>query len=402
MMMHGGIGRVIKPVGLSNSTGFWLLMSYRTKISGHRKAQKTCVWRQMKMIFKRNLAMIASRASIYEEHNNIIWMVSNRNAVLLKLDLNIGQIIEAYKIPYERELEYGYISIIKNENSLFIFPYNAKNMIVFNVFLKSFSVIEMPLEEKYKNINGKIRSVCKYRNYLYIVGASLPNVYEYDINKGGFRKVYEVDNEDRFTIAESVLKDGILYVPESERNIIHKIDVCNRNVKDLHFENSDTEGVTAITCHDNKIYFATRSGNIYRLNGKEEFNDCGKVSDDYIYRINAYDSNLLFFELFKGNVILLDLGKKQRYVLNCEKDQEEMKFKGSKIEMVVRKDNELIYQKRMTGELYRINLLQNEITKIDVMINEDIKDKLVKFELEGNSTIKEGEHISLLDFLDNI
>ena len=79
-----------------------------------------------------------------------------------------------------------------------------------------------------------------------------------------------------------------------------------------------------------------------------------------------------------------------------------MKFKGSKIEMVVRKDNELIYQKRMTGELYRINLLQNEITKIDVMINEDIKDKLVKFELEGNSTIKEGEHISLLDFLDNI
>ena len=100
MMMHGGIGRVIKPVGLSNSTGFWLLMSYRTKISGHRKAQKTCVWRQMKMIFKRNLAMIASRASIYEEHNNIIWMVSNRNAVLLKLDLNIGQIIEAYKIPY--------------------------------------------------------------------------------------------------------------------------------------------------------------------------------------------------------------------------------------------------------------------------------------------------------------
>ena len=160
--------------------------------------------------------------------------------------------------------------------------------------------------------------------------------------------------------------------------------------------------MTAITCHDNKIYFATRSGNIYRLNGKEEFNDCGKVSDDYIYRINAYDSNLLFFELFKGNVILLDLGKKQRYVLNCEKDQEEMKFKGSKIEMVVRKDNELIYQKRMTGELYRINLLQNEITKIDVMINEDIKDKLVKFELEGNSTIKEGEHISLLDFLDNI
>lgn len=354
------------------------------------------------MIEKRNLALTVSRASVYEKYNNVVWMVSNRSAVLLKLDLNINRIIEAYKIPTEINMEYGYISMIEKNNSLFIFPYNERNIVIFNIHQKEFSIIEIPLEAKYKKTTNMIGCICEQEEYIYIIGAELPFVYEYDINKKNFRKLYENDYEGRFTIADSMILNGILYVPESERNIIHKIDIKQGSEVSLYFDKTDVEGITSFTCWNNKMYFATRSGNIYRLNDKGEFSDCGKVSDDYIYRVNVYDSRLFFFELFKGNVNLLDLEKNQKHVLNCVEEQEKMNFKGSKIEMVIKKDHEIIYQKRSTGELYRIDVLRNEITKIDVIINEDIKDKLVKFELESDSTIKEGENISLLDFLDNI
>lgn len=350
----------------------------------------------------KKLGITVSRAAVLDETEKAIWMVTNRSSFLLKVDLITNEIIEGYKIPCELKKEYKYISMARRGDDLYISPYNGDKLGIFSLQNKNFTMVDIPLDVKHKHVDCKFESVCAYENCIYLVGANIHIILKYDIEKKRFENLYEDNLDGRFTGTSSLLRDGILYVPEYERNIIHKVDVCTGEDVTLSFESDGLKGITSIDCKNKDIYIACRNGNILLLKNTE-FKICGNNSGNYLYALNiSKDNSLVFFDLFSGQVMRLDKNGIKRlklpYLSKCMDENKTC----SKIEMVINTTEYLLFQARITGEFFKIDLSTFDISRVDIKIHENIRSRLIKAALQCSDFVVEGDPISLPDFLNNI
>lgn len=211
-MMHGGIVKVIKPVGLSNSTGFYrsIYGEYDSRVDDMMKLlAKDCV-----------------------QDGKDYYFIALELNLLFKLNIENGKIEIVGSIPESKVVKkefMGALCIWKGE--LYIAPYEAQSIWIYNINTKTW--IEIPRKKLEHIDNGGMLQAFVYGDMVYMVGASYPAIIvinpenkkiEY-IEAPFYEKGNVINLTDVYFRAQHVVNNGYLYIPSCMDNTILKINM---------------------------------------------------------------------------------------------------------------------------------------------------------------------------------
>ena len=350
-----------------------------------------------------NKISIVSRAAVYDDENRVIWMITNASACLISLDMQNNIISEVYPIPTTYKDEYAFLSLVMYEEKIYIAPYNAKEFVIFDIKNKTFEVIDVSENNSLRIDNKRFCSIFQYIGNIYLVGASLHEVLKYDTKQKKFDCIYSDGNTGFFSLANSILDSGVLYIPMAEKNIIHAINLDNEKDSIINIEGEqNNEGITSFASINGILYAGTREGHLIVADNKH-ISEVVISEGAYLYGLHIINERIVCFDLFNAKLLIIEGNRTvEKDIKFLWDDVYENRPKCSLVEMVVRYDDKIIFQSRISGNVYCYDIERDMISSLEFNASEECEKKLLDVFILRKSVVDESGLFCLDDYINYI
>lgn len=348
-----------------------------------------------------DMTTLISKAAVYVETENVIWLVTAYGAFLVKLNLTTKKFEEHYEIPYienKRNTIAPCISICRYEDELIMAPNNMEGKIIlFNLKNHTFDFIEMPLTESEKEINSKIGRMCVSGKCVYLIGLKLHAIFLLDMEKRNCEKIYTVNGDGVFSYGSGEVYGNKLYVPMSLESKLLVMDLENKQVETIQLDTDEGVGFTAMIKEDEGIVLATRDSICISYDANYKKKKSLKTSDILIEKI-FLDTNkkLWCFEINTEKVLCADTDGVVEQI-NYEYSYLIDYFRG--FSFILATSNHIIFQLWVNGNIYSVDKETKTITRINIEANDDLRRIIIKKRMEIE-ILHETSDTAMEDFLD--
>ncbi|MDY4428370.1 MAG: hypothetical protein SPE25_05045 [Lachnospiraceae bacterium] len=350
-----------------------------------------------------NKISIVSRAAVYDDENRVIWMITNASACLISLDMQNNIISEVYPIPTTCKGEYAFLSLVMYEEKIYIAPYNAKEFVIFDIKNKIFEVIDVSDNTSLRTDNKRFCSIFQYMGNMYLVGANLHEVLKYDTKQKKFDCIYSDNDTGLFSLANSILDSGVLYIPMAEKNIIHAINLDNEKNSIISIGGKqNNEGITSLASINGILYAGTCEGHLI-VAANKNISEVVISEGAYLYGLYVINERIVCFDLFKAKLLITEGNRTvEKDIKFIWDDVYENKPKCSLVEMVVRYDDKILFQSRISGNVYCYDIERDMISSLDFHTSEECENKLLDSFIMRKSVVDESRLFCLNDYLNHI
>ena len=216
---------------------------------------------------------IAGKAVI---ENDILWMVSIHNDMLMKYDWSTKRINRYYQIPGKSSEDYSHWSISIINDLIYVFPLYGSGIYVFDVNKEQFQEIHFDKYESAKKLSVSISEVISDRviffdrnsNNVYAihVGTNEIEQIDMDLKKTLEKKGFDI-SKPHFSWKYCRLDDNI-YIPVEDTNTFVCFDLNTYNA--LIYELESENDICSLSCTYDHVVFTTKgNGRIIWKEGKE-------------------------------------------------------------------------------------------------------------------------------------
>lgn len=242
------------------------------------------------------------------------WAVSGDRNCLFKYDEN-GEILETYEIPNEKkDANRLYNSIIHMNNKLYLVPYLAKEIAIFDLVSKKFEKVKFENPQTVNFINAYV-----YSDSIYFVPAQYNSVLQLNIkdNKVVYHKQIVVDmlklkkdEKEVISFNGNLIKDNLLYIAMASSNHVFVMNLDTGKYEDVLVGESDCD-YWCMAGNNDKFVLGTNTGNKLVIWDKiknetrvlKDFPTGWTGSDKCFYKMVNVGNNVLVFPK-SGNMIL--------------------------------------------------------------------------------------------------
>lgn len=201
---------------------------------------------------------------------NKVWCYSRKLNYLLAFDVRTSEVTFCQKVPYKREgKERLYASMKEIDGKIYLIPFYAKKMMVFDIKKELFSEIELDEDVfKMKQDGPFFMAVESYARYLYVFPAYSKFILRVDTDTNevayisGWEKEIEefsFEKNDGYFRRQVVLLDDKMYVPFCTANAVLELDCVTMKYK-IHQLGQQNMGYSGIGFDGKAFWLSARKG----------------------------------------------------------------------------------------------------------------------------------------------
>lgn len=340
---------------------------------------------------------------------NKIWLCSDAIGVLLCIDLPSSTLEEFYCIPEASQRSQAVGGMIKNEDDLYLIPYNMEYLVRFTISNKTFRVIDI-INDETKKVNYKYARGFLYNDKLFLIGQQgSQNILVYDvvtervIKTIDYRKLIK---DEEFVwinnLSTYVIEDNYAYLNVMGIGAILSINLDTYHTELLKIDSSELkDGVMALTeCGDGTIAVSGVHGEIALWNPSNNSIEkyCkGDCNGGYQLLISI-ENKIICIPLYETEIDVIEKNKKKNIHVEY-KNKENIKWK---YRFTDKYKDIIVIQSGYSGEFYFVDYQHGEAENIDLMISEEIGKRIYKIAIEEMPISTEGERLNLSGFLNGL
>ena len=248
-----------------------------------------------------------------------IWFVSLYFNVLCKMNLTDGIVEEVAELGEVTLNSIQYMDVIKVESQIFILPYQAKALCIYNLEDKSIRKVEIANPVSY-NFDRMIR----YKDYIFLKPKCYPAIVRYDIRNGScvyydkcIKEFLQPDNRSMFLWGVSV-RDNLLLMASCNENKVLEFNMDTGETK-VHMVGQPGNNYFSMA-YDGSDYWLIQESNkaIVRWNYETgrtiEYSDYpSSIKEDarlFVGMVHC-NSHMLAFPKCTNTIISIDIGTGQ-------------------------------------------------------------------------------------------
>ena len=230
-MMHGGIGKVIKPVGLSDSTG--LIFTIRIYVVMNRMEKmpiQNIIWKGDNMKNK-----IYCWPSAFCVQGDRIWFIYGKVCILCCYNLKTEKTEIISEIPVDNIYKESlYQKIIYKDEKLYLIPAWGKNILIYDIIQKNFSTIMIPEYDGLMFCNAFL-----YDNRIICIPYAYPSIINIDtkfdvasvlVKLDTIKQTYKVST---FNMADNLEMKIAMVSPQSNKVFLYDVEHDDFNVENV-------------------------------------------------------------------------------------------------------------------------------------------------------------------------
>lgn len=320
-----------------------------------------------------------------------LWLLTNETDILCHFNLDSMKLMDYFFVPGKEMLDRSHFVIRKNKNKIYIIPYKAEHLYIFDVLSQKFKECQIPYG---KNQNNKFMIAETYGTYLVMIGHEIHGIIYYDEETDTFVRYTDYLTELESAgcdISKPLFLDGYcryenrLYIPVFSMNLVLQL-----NLEDATY-------------------------NIYELLGEKEiklrtidrYNDGGEkfllttVDDEMlIWSINYGIEKMKKLEVLKGDrkayVRAFCINRKNYYISAWERkvfvengsqltrldfDYENRgafdELNYTQFEAIFRCGEDIFFQARSNGQIFKIDTRTDEVNCVNFNVTQEEKEKII-------------------------
>ncbi|WP_026650981.1 hypothetical protein [Butyrivibrio proteoclasticus] len=243
-----------------------------------------------------------------------IWYTNAIVNGLFKFDIRSGQ-VNFVGTPEgdDPELERAYSEVIYFDEKIYLIPFNAPNIAVYDLKSRHFSTIEYPEE-----VNTKVYSATFIGNKIYLLPYLSQMFYCIDAETNSLEQVKELNvypfSRDAYSVLtlQSVAIGNVLYFFDGKGDTLYSFDTQNKSILGTDLKKYSKRFIT-VCKKENKIYATSIDGEkmviVDIIKGDEDIAD---LNNDALCWIGNY----------KDKIVLLKLGDDCLRIFDTEKQLE--------------------------------------------------------------------------------
>lgn len=335
-------------------------------------------------------ACLISRGVEFDAENSVLWMVTNFTSSLLKIDLETGELLNIFQIPVREIKDYGFIDVKKADEYLYIPPYNAEHLYCFSIREETFIEIQLPLSEQERAVKGKFRKTLYNNGGVYFIGWNIGAVIKLDLVEHKMKRIEGFGCDGNVLAKDGIIIENNLFMPFAGKNMLLKINTLDDSWEEIEIENSSNRGFPTITGTPQEILLTDKSDHriSYCLqNGKVKVNNLQIMSHqcmeqgDYsrhYEKVFWHSKKEYYFPICDKAIWRInEYGEKKELLYEYPFDTRLQHNYYSKFEMLEKHGNMLFFQVRTSGDVFKIDLNADEISKYVIKISEEEKKKII-------------------------
>ena len=284
---------------------------------------------------------------------NSIWMVPvcyEAKCALVELDIDTGELLTMDYFPEKEGRNCLQTGIAFANGYLFFSPGNGKKIWKYDIEHKNFIEMDMNLTEEEINLRGgRFSNIIQYQNQLFLFGMWVEGIIKYDLDTGNVKRYTEHHEElnpkERFApngiyATKSILiEDKIYYLCQNFRTVII-FDMINESCSIFDID-TDEDVVFSDIEYENGQFI------LYGVNEKA-----------YIWETGTSRAELCGYLTGRElqNKWLIEAGEFTN---------------ASDISYIEKKDNRILLQNELTGNVYLMDIEEDEYRLSKLPINHD-------------------------------
>lgn len=348
-----------------------------------------------------DLGMTLSRAAVYDEDNDVIWMATTNTFYLLKLDLHTKRIEKGYKLPScfnQNAYVYNYVTMFQSEEEIIIPRYDGKEVVIFNKADASFNNIEISQKYIENESDRCIYCGCKYKENIYLIGGSLNAIIKINRKTEEISAVYSCFGYGFFSRCY-LLKENILYVPLAEESALIIGDLETDEFRKVVIGSKEDGGFVSAVLEKDGILLLTLNGEIISCDFYGNVIKRVKVCNENMYRLfNAENGNQYCFGCFAPDLWRVDCnGEVEKERIDYPYGKSFGNSQYSKYEMMVQIEHKIIFQARTNGQFFLLDMENGKVERLAVELLTDLRDEILNAKIKNNASFVENEIMSLTD-----
>lgn len=347
-----------------------------------------------------SFALLVGRAGIYVADSRTLWVIVNKISVLIEISLDEKRVVGCYWLSEEkRNNEYSYMSMKQIKNKLIMVPYNADVLLIFDMEKHSIERKIIPIKGSGKH--RKFIDVLIGDGCLYLIGFEMKQILKYDMRLDKWGNIYEENNSSILSRTNGLMKNGNFMIFSADEMSYIVFENKQEKARKIQIDCELKGKITACALVEDTIYLGCDDGNLVEFN-KDMVVKTSHIYDDYIYRIvEGQNHEMYFFCLFSGKIVKVN-NLKEKKILDFEMPISEQDKRGhySRIELVTKSGNYIFFQSRFTGQIYILNVLNDEIQTLDILVPKGIRNRLMKKMFDDLIISKETNSMNIKDFIE--
>lgn len=270
------------------------------------------------------------------------WFVEAVNNILIGVNMNTGECVEAVRIPEAANDTYRLTPFcMKSGREIFCIPGRGKNMWVYHLDNGEFSKIEIQKPEDTQLGIGFWR----FRDTIFVILGQWNKIIEIDAGQNRIEKYYTICEE---RIIKSAMTDSCIYMSSSKPDRIYQFDCV-------------TKAVSTHTLPDNekKIFTICFDGKKFWMSGYRK----------EIYIWNQGDYSLTVLDNFPEGFGIYDYTSATSGRVDCSTAEYELptfvhaQMVGEYIWFIPGQTNMILYADKENGELYSFDIAEENETR---------------------------------------
>ena len=196
---------------------------------------------------------------------NDIWFFSMDYNGLFSVNMDTEEIVFRGQVPWEEEMKNGlYNSICATNKKIYLIPFMATQMAVYDIETSSFKAVKIGDAEKSQNYaeailhDDKIFMFNYYNPYIGIVDINREEVCIIDSFQNKIKDI-EIEDETIWFRKQPILIDDIIYMPCAKANAIVQID-CKSKDCQVNILGKEKQGYAGACLVEEEIWLLPRKG----------------------------------------------------------------------------------------------------------------------------------------------
>lgn len=359
--------------------------------------------------------LLKSANAIIDE--NRMWLLSNIACGLIEISLDTYEIIDFYPIPDEHIHEYKYFAFTILNKIIYICPHDGDILYTFDIDNKQYDFYRIPLNKDDLCKKGKFRVIAACKDKVALIGYELPEIYYFSVEDKKFRREtrynqlicqLKMDDNSKLVNWGYCRESDKLIATCFKKTVIFLIDLVTESV-DYKRINCNSDGFRSISKNSEGYVLTDDEGKILFLDNQFNVNKVIDLKDDFginvLEKVHRYiygkEGNLILFPWADGHIIS-NYEKEIRVMFDYNDDSSFKNLNYSRWEFFVENGNDILFQERTTGYIYRIDKASRRIEKLLLKVNDGLISKMNERVLNSSGELMESKGININQLIELI
>ena len=165
---------------------------------------------------------------------NNLWILTSRTDTLLRIDLSVGKVLEAFPIDGGWTGEYAHHVLTKCGNNIQIYPNHSGKLFSFNTESSEFTEYQFTEKNHYFRFSAEN----KEKDYVYLFGLSHTGIVKFNRRSMDYSRIEGVTEllenaginlNDNLIFVYGCVRDNKVYVPVARSEYVFVFDMGTEN-----------------------------------------------------------------------------------------------------------------------------------------------------------------------------